>query len=59
MYIYQKFNEALIDVGKDPRPDDWVFPKACLVMMEKINDNKLPKGPSSGTGSKEDIHPHK
>ena len=51
MYIYQKFNEALIDIGKDTRPDDWVFPKACLVMMEKINDNKLPKRTPSGARS--------
>lgn len=39
--IYQKFNEALLLIAKDSAPKWRRFPKAALVFMERIDDNKI------------------
>jgi len=39
--IYQKFNQALIDISADEWAKNWAFPKSCLVVYRKINDSEI------------------
>ena len=54
--IYQKFNEALLDIAKDEPNKWWDFPKSALVFMQKIDDNKIPDDASINTRTKKNVH---
>lgn len=57
--IYTKFNQALIDITHDKKPETWEFPKASLVLMEKIDDSKISSVKWDMTKTNEGIHPSK
>lgn len=54
--IYQKFNEALLQIAKDNASNKWHFPKSALVFMEKIDDNTIQQDNTSCSRPKKAIH---